>query len=65
MEQREELDAAGRIRSLEAAKAELGEQQAGVDAEIAQLLAQVHPGGTETQGRDPRRWFLPAAEETT
>ena len=64
MEQREELDASGRIKSLEAVKAELGESQAQVDAEIAQLLAQLHPGETETQGRDPRRWFPPSAEET-
>ena len=65
MEQREELDASGRIKSLEAVKAELGESQAGIDAEIAQLLAQLYPGETETRGRDPRRWFPPGAEETS
>ena len=65
MEQREELDASGRIKSLEAVKAELGESQAEVDTEIAQLLAQLYPGETETQGRDPRRRFPPATEETS
>ena len=65
MEQREELDAAGRIRSFEAVSAELGEQQAEVDAGIAQLLAQVPPGETEPPGGDPRRWFPPGAEETS
>ena len=64
MEQREELDAAGRIKSLEAAKAELGERQPEVDAESAQLVAQVHTGETEAQGRDTRRWFPPGTEET-
>ena len=63
MEQREELDAAGRIKSLEAVKAELGESQAEVDAEIAQLVAQLHTGETEAQGRDPGRWFPPATGE--
>ena len=61
MEQREELDASGRIKSLEAVKAELGEYQ----AEVAQLIAQVHTGETEAQVRDPRRWFPPATEETS
>ena len=65
MEQREVLDAAGRIRSLEAVKAELWESQTQVDAEIAQLVAQLHTGETETQGRDPRQWFPPATEETS
>ena len=65
MEQREELDAAGRVKTLEGARAGLEERQAGVDAEIAQLLSQAHPGETETQGRDPRRRFPPAAEETS
>ena len=50
MEQREELDASGSIQSLEAVKAEIGEYQAGVDVEIAQLVAQVHTGETEAQG---------------
>ena len=49
MEQREELDAAGRIKSLDAVKAELGERQAEVDAEIAQLVGQLHTGETEAQ----------------
>ena len=65
MERREELDASGRIKSLEAVKAELWESQTQVDAEIAQLVAQLYPGETETQGRDPRRWFPPATEETS
>ena len=65
MEQREELDAAGRVKTLEGARAGLEERQAGVDAEIAQLLSQAHPGETETQGRDPRRRFPPAAEGTS
>ena len=38
MKQRDELDAAGRIKSLGAVKAELAERQAEVDAELAQLL---------------------------
>ena len=54
MQQREELDAAGRIKSLEVVRAEIGEYQAEVDAEIAQLITQVHTGETEAQGRDPR-----------
>ena len=65
MEQREELDASGRTKSLEAVKPELGESQAEVDAEIAQLLSQAHPGETETRSRDSRRWFPPGAEETS
>ncbi len=44
MEQREELDAAGRIRSLEEVKAELAERQAEVDAELAELLQDVLRG---------------------
>jgi hypothetical protein len=43
MKQREELDAAGRIKSLEAVKAELAERQAEVDAELAALLQQIPP----------------------
>ena len=65
MEQREELDAAGRVKTLEGARAGLQERQAGVDAEIAQLLSQAYPGETETQSRDPRRRFSPVAEETS
>ena len=65
MQQREELDAVGRIRNRELAEAELREQQAAVDAEIAQVRSQAHPGETETQSRDPRRWFPSAAEETS
>lgn len=38
MKERDQLDAAGRIRSLEAARAELAERQAEVDAELARLL---------------------------
>ena len=40
MKQRDELDAAGRIKSLEAVKAELAERQAEVDAELTRLLRQ-------------------------
>ena len=49
MQERESLDAAGRIKSLAAVKAELVEHQATVDAELAQLLEQVHPGKTDDQ----------------
>ena len=35
---RDELDAASRIKSREAVKAELAERQAEVEAELAQLL---------------------------
>ena len=38
MRMRDELDAAGRIRSLEAVRAELAERQAEVNAELAVLL---------------------------
>lgn len=51
MKQREELDAAGRIRSLEAVRAELEQRQAEVDAELAQLLQGVLPVETEAQER--------------
>ena len=44
MREREVLDAAGRIKSLEAIKAELVEHQAALDAELIQLLQQVRPG---------------------
>ena len=40
MKEREELDAAGRIKSLEAVRAELAERQGEVDAELARLLQQ-------------------------
>ncbi len=43
MKHRDELDAAGRIKSLEAVRAELVERQADVDAEIAQLKGQISP----------------------
>ena len=49
MRQREELDAAGRIKSLEAVRAELAERQAEVDAELDQLLQQIIPEQTEGQ----------------
>ena len=42
MKHRDELDAEGRIKSLETVRAELAERQAAVDAEIAQLEGQ-HP----------------------
>ena len=41
MRLREELDATGRIKSLEAVRAELAERQAEVDVEMAGLLEQV------------------------
>ena len=44
MREREVLDAAGRIKSLEAIKAEFVEQQVALDAELVQLLQEVHPG---------------------
>ena len=47
MERREELDAQGRIKSLEVVKVELAEQQAQVDAEITKLLEQVPLGEKE------------------
>ena len=50
MRERDVLDAAGRIKSLEAVRAELVERQAAVDAELGQLLQQIRPGETETQG---------------
>ena len=65
MEQREERDASGRIKSLEAVKAELGERQTDVDAEITQLIEQLHTRETEAQGSDLRRWFPPATKETS
>ena len=40
MKHRDELDAEGRIKSLEAVKAGLAERQADVDAELARLLQQ-------------------------
>ena len=43
MKHRDELEAEGRIKSLEAVRAELVERQADVDAEIAQLEGQIPP----------------------
>ena len=43
MKHRDELDAEGRIRSLEAVRDELVERQAGVDAETDQLEGQISP----------------------
>ena len=43
MKHRDKLDAEGRIKSLEAVRAELMERQADVDAEIAQLDGQISP----------------------
>ena len=57
MKQREELDAAGRIKSLEAVKAELAERQAEIDAELTKLLQQLAPSETGGQSTDPRRWI--------
>jgi hypothetical protein len=50
MRVREVLDAAGRIKSLEAVRADIMERQAAVDTELGQLLRQIRPGETETQG---------------
>ncbi len=41
MKHRDELEAEGRIKSLETVRAELVERQAAVDAEIAQLEGQI------------------------
>ena len=43
MKHRDELDAEGRIKSLETVRAELVERQAAVDAEIDQLEGQIPP----------------------
>ena len=43
MKHRDELDAEGRIKSLEAVRDELVERQAAVDAELAQLEGQISP----------------------
>ena len=43
MKHRDELDAEGRIKSLEAVRAGLVERQAAVDAELAQLEGQISP----------------------
>ena len=51
MRERDELDAAGRIRSLEAVRAELDKRQAEVDTELAELLQEVLPVETEGQER--------------
>ena len=47
MKLRNELDAEGRIKSLEAVKAELAQRQAEVDAELSQLLQQASPEDDE------------------
>ena len=47
MKQRDELDAAGRIKSLEAVRAELAEQQAQIDTELTKLLRQLLHEDTE------------------
>ena len=52
MQQREELDAAGRIRSLREVKAELTERQAKVDAELTQLLQDVPRETTDETEED-------------
>ncbi len=44
MQEREALDAAGRIKSLEAVRAELEERQSEVDAELNRLLQQHYSG---------------------
>ena len=44
MKLRDQLDAQGRIKSIEAVKAELAERQAEVDAELTKLLEQVSQG---------------------
>ena len=49
MKQRNELDAAVRIKSLEAVTVELAELQAAVDAVLARLLQPAYPGETESQ----------------
>ena len=41
MKERDELDEAGRIKNLEAVKAELAERQAEVDAELTTLLQHI------------------------
>ena len=59
MKERDELDAAGRIRSLEAVRAELAARQVEVDAELARLLRQVSL--QDTGARDERsRGRLPS-----
>ena len=50
MKQRDELDAAGRVKSLEAVQVELAERQAEIDAEMARLLQDIYPGRAESQG---------------
>ena len=49
LKQRNELDADGRIKSLEAVTVELAEHQAAVDAVLARLLQPAYPGETESQ----------------
>ena len=53
MRLREELDATGRTKSLEAVRAELAERQAQVDAEMARLLEQVS-SEDESPAKGPR-----------
>ena len=52
MQQREELDAVGRIRSLQEVKAELSERQSEVDAELTKLLQDVPRETTDGTGED-------------
>ena len=52
MRQREELDAAGRSRSLQEVKAELTERQAEVDAELTKLLQDLPRETTDGTGED-------------
>ena len=53
MRLREELDATGRVKSLEAVRAELAERQAEIYAEMARLLEQVS-WEDESPAKDPR-----------
>ena len=52
MQQREELDAVGRTRSLQEVKAELTERQAEVDPELTKLLQDVTRETTDGTGED-------------
>lgn len=54
MKERDELDAVGRIRSLEAVRAELAARQVEVDAELARLLRQVSPQDTGARDENSR-----------
>ena len=42
MQKRDELDAAGRIKRLEEVRAELVEQQAAIESELAGLIEEIH-----------------------